>query len=146
MIIKKKQRITFVTLILLILFLTLVHYNSVYNKNHLSLNEFLQNPAQFPEHQDSILGPYGGSFEGGFYIIYNKQRLRVLYNQTYTPPKYGEVLVYGIIKKDRSIQAIAVHNYNYNYLLYTISGITGIIIFLIFLKQWKLTLRGFKDA
>jgi len=61
-------------------------------------------------------------------------------------PIYGETLVYVHYRKDGIIELIDYHNYDYNYFLYIISFFAFIVFIIIFLKEWKITRRGFEDA
>lgn len=61
-------------------------------------------------------------------------------------PVLGETVVYLHYKKDGIIELIDYHNYNHNYILYGISFFALILFVVIFLKEWKFTRRGFKDA
>lgn len=60
--------------------------------------------------------------------------------------RYGESVVHILRRGDGTFIALGYHNYDYNYLLYFLSFIAFIIFLVIFLKEWKLTLRGFENA
>ena len=60
--------------------------------------------------------------------------------------RYGEIVVHVISKKDRIVEGINYHNYDYNYLLYIVSFFAFVIFVIIFFKEWKLTLKGFENA
>ena len=134
------------SLVLVLLGVTLVHY-AVASDDYFSIDDFLENPAPYQGLYKNVMGPYGGSFDNGFYVIVNHKPVKVHYDQDYTPVRYGEVLVYGIVQEDGSVRAVGVHNYNYGYfVLYVGSIIAGIIILIIFFTEWKITRRGFERA
>lgn len=129
-------------LILILVILSLVHYHFSYVPGHISVYEFLSNPQSSAGLKDSLMGSYSHSTGDGFVMVYNHQLVRVHYTRDYTPPRFGEVLVYGVLNSDGSVTAIGVHNYQYNYFIYAASGIAGIMIIIYFLREWKITGRG----
>lgn len=144
----KRKPLTLIAyfLVLCTLFLSIILYYEVYKKDYISVHDFLKNPEENSGYNRSVMGPYGGSFEGGFYVIYNKEPVMVLYDGEYTPPRYGEVLVYGTTNKNGYVDVVGIHNYDYNYFLYAASFLAIIIVLVFFFKEWKITPRGIEDA
>ena len=133
-------------LVLCTLIITLTHYYYAFSVGFFTATNFLDDPPKYHGEIKSTMGPYGGSFDGGFFLIYNKEPIKIMYDQEYTPPRYGEVLVHGKLHREGYIEAIGVHNYDYYYLFYILSLIAGIIVIVLFLKEWKMTWRVFKNA
>lgn len=129
-------------LTLILTILTLLHY-SIINKNEFTLGDFFENPVQFAGQYRSITGPFVAQTEEGFFMELNKHHFLVHYAEPYSPPRLGEVSVYGRLNEDGSITAWRVHNYDYNYLLYVLSFITGLFVIIYFLWEWKMTSTGF---
>lgn len=129
-----------------LLVLSLIHYHFVYNPNHVSFNEFLSSPQSYAGVRDSFMGPYSHSTAEGFVMLYNHHQITIHYNQEYSPPHFGEVLVHGILNGDGSVTALGVHNYNYNYFIYVVSFFAGVMVIMYFFTEWKITRRGFIHA
>ena len=91
------------------------------------------------------MGVYSGSFPGGFFLTYNHQKVKIITTRPYDPPRFGETMVYGTFHPDGTIQAAAVHNYNYNYFLYFFSFFAGIFVLFIFHQEWRITLHGIEE-
>ncbi len=125
------ERVAYV-LIVILLVTTIMHYYSA------------ENEIEEKEAETSIMGPYKEATENGFIMIYNKKEIEVIAPQ-HTPPVLGEVLVYGYLDQNK-ITAIGIHNYNYNYILYALSALAGLVVAFIFFKEWKITRRGIIDA
>lgn len=125
-----------------ILILTLVHYNLTYG-NTVMITDFIENPPAYAGVERSVMGVYNGNFADGFILRYNQKLVAIFYDHDYLPPRYGEVLVYGQLQQDGSIKALAVHNYDYNFVIYGISFIAGIFVLFSFFKEWKITTSGF---
>ena len=137
-------------LILILFMMTLWYYSVVYSAarpGSFSAQEFLDNPmiASGDHRLRSIMGTYSSTFPGGFFLTYNHQQVKVLFSPAYDPPRFGETMVYGTFHSDGSIQAVAVHNYNYNYFLYFFSFFAGIFVIFIFYQEWKITLHGIEE-
>lgn len=152
-------------LAILLFITTLAHYAVTYH-NRFTIGDVLASPASYVGMNLSVTGPYGGSdfgsvessavgkgtiatagskAAGSFYVIYNQKPVSVYYNQTYIPPHWGEVSVYGTVQADGSLYARRIHNYNYNYLLYFLSFFAGGGVLLFFLHEWKITWRGIRE-
>ncbi len=129
----------------LLLLVTLFHYHLVYLVSF-TIGDFFAHPAQYAGINKSLTGPYGGPADGGFYLIYNQRAARIYYDQQYTPPRLGEVNLYGELQADGSLRALRVHNYNYNYVLYVLSFFAGLGTLIFFFHEWKITRKGFKHA
>lgn len=121
---------------------TLVHYSLV-NKNEFTLGDFFENPVEFAGQYRSLTGPLVAQTKEGFFMEFNKHHFLVHYAEAYSPPRLGEVSVYGRLNEDGSITAWRVHNYDYNYLLYVLSFIAGVFVIIYFWWEWKVTLTGF---
>lgn len=138
-------------LAILLFITTLTHYAVTYH-NRFTLGDVLAAPASYVGMNLSVTGPYGGSVEdagrnaaSSFYVIANKKPVRIEYQEPshpFVPPRWGEVSVYGQVRADGSFYAWRIHNYNYNYLLYVLSLVSGIGVLLFFLYEWKITWRG----
>ena len=126
----KTAAYTFTAVLLII---SLVHY-------HIAEKEEEQK-----ETKKSIMGPYKEPTKEGFIMLYNKKEIEVLTQNRHAPPVFGEVLVYGDMNQS-TITAIGIHNYNYNYLLYIMSAIAGLLVAFYFFKEWKITKGGIIDA
>lgn len=150
----KKLNVIGYILIIITLLTAFVYYHFDSHVPH--TNELLSNPQSYSgtyKGPKQVMGPYAGSFEKGFYLEYNQQLLPVHYDKRYTAPRYGEVLVYGTFERgectdtcsENYLQARAVHNHNYNYIIYLISSITGIFVMVFFFSEWELTEKGFRS-
>lgn len=130
-------------LIVCILIMTLAHYYLVYSVGSFTMNDFIEDPSCCAGLSKSFMGVYEKPFADGFIIIYNHRPVKVIFNEEYIPPRYGEVSVYGILQQDGSVNAMGVHNYNYNFIIYGISFIAGVFVLFSFFKEWKVTVHGF---
>ncbi len=133
-------------LLILTLLATLFHYKAAYPESF-SIDDFLDNPARYDGQKKSIKGIYSESFDGGFFMIKNHKTIKIYFNGKNEPPKYGEVLVYGTLQRDKSVIAEGVHNYNYAYVtIYGSSFLAGLLVLFYLLKEWKITRRGLQIA
>jgi len=132
-------------LVLVLLIITLFHFSSVYAGNEDKF-DMISNPEKYPGVTKQFMGDYGGSFNGGFYLAYNEQIIPIHYSEEYSPPHFGNILVYGTFNKEGYVEAIGIHNYDYNYVIYFISLIAFFFGVWLFFKEWKITYRGFKSA
>ncbi len=139
-------------LILLTLVISLLHYQLTFSQDSFTLKKFLQEPEKYKGLTKSIMGKYGGSFEGGFWIIYNQMPIKVYYPESkkdfftsYESPYLGEVLARGVLQADGSLLAKQAHNYDYNYVWYGLSFLVGVGALVFFFKEWKITREGFKE-
>ncbi len=126
--------------------LTLLHFQSGTETKKFFTKKFSQQPEKLDGVIKTFLAPYGEPSEEGFSIIYNKQKISVHYQKEHEPPRFGEIGVHGVVKKEGHIQALAVHNYDYNYVIYILSFLAGIFVLACFLKEWKITRRGIESA
>jgi hypothetical protein len=129
-------------LVFIIFILSLVHYYTIEGEGSKAVINFMDNPKAYAGQTREIMGPYLEQTEDGFIMQYNQRPLRIHYTQPFTPPTYGQVLVYGTLQEDGSIRAIGVHNYNYNYLIYILSLIAGLYVLKVFFTEWKITKHG----
>ena len=133
------------SLTLLLLLLSLVHYHFAYG-DHISFHELIEQPQLYAGMADSFMGKYSHATPDGFVMLQNYHSIIIHYVPDYAPPRFGEVLVYGILNRDGSVTALRVHNYNYNYFIYFASGIVGVMVLIYFFTEWKITWRGFINA
>lgn len=138
---------TLYVLVLFALLLSLLHYRVVFTKTSdpFTFKKFLDHPEKYAGLTVSAMGPYGGSFPGGFFVIHNTLPIKVYYEQVHRSPRFGEVLARGTLHADGSLHAKQVHNYDYNYVWYALSFLTGMVVLVYFFKEWKCTLRGFEE-
>ncbi|MDP3734291.1 MAG: hypothetical protein Q8R37_03605 [Nanoarchaeota archaeon] len=126
-----------------ILILMLFHYYLVYSVDSFTMNDFMENPSCCAGLYKNFMGVYQKSSADGFIAIYNHHPVKVIFNQEHTPPRYGEISVYGILQQDGTVKAIDVHNYNYNFILYGISFLAGLLVLFSLCTEWSVTARGF---
>ncbi len=137
---------TLYVVVLFTLLVSLFHYRVAFTKaDAFTFKKFLDNPKKYDGLVVSVMGPYGGSFPGGFFVIHNKLPIKVYYEPFHDAPRIGEVLARGTLQVDGTLYAKQVHNYDYNYLWYALSFLTGMVVLIYFLKEWKCTLRGFEE-
>tara|TARA_B100000315_G_scaffold250857_1_gene284483 strand:+ start:1211 stop:1666 length:456 start_codon:yes stop_codon:yes gene_type:complete len=133
----------------LILLLTIFLYDNVKGinkaKEGFTIEKYMENPQKFGgikfEHMARIIN----ISQDHFYVNLGNRDLKVM-GSGIKRPIYGETLVYVHYRKDGIIELIDYHNYDYNYFLYIISFFAFIVFIIIFLKEWKITWRGFEDA
>lgn len=128
----------------LLFIVVLAHYRVVYPSTF-TMGDFFADPEQYAGINRSITGPYAGPAEGGFYLTHNQKQVRIYFEQQHTPPRLGEVNVYGKLQSDGSLQAYQAHNYDYNYLLYVVSFFAGLAVLLLLFREWKVTGRGLES-
>lgn len=109
-----------------------------------SINNYLENPNRFGEHKDERFGKIINISEDHFYFSLGDINIKI-YGAGIKKPIFGETVVFVNYGRDGKITLIDYHNYNYNYLLYILSFFALVIFVIIFLKEWKITPRGFKD-
>lgn len=142
----KKLNLLSYILVVIIFLVTTIHYLHVTGSGIFTTGSFFENSESLAGVEKTFLGTYKGSFKDGFLLEYNKRMIPFYYDKEVKPSRYGNTIVYGIIQKDGRIKAIDVHNYNYNYVIYFTSLITGILVLVLFLKEWKITTGGLKSA
>ncbi len=133
-------------LVLGIFVLSMINYYLIEGEGSLAVINFMQDPIKYAGQTREIMGSYLEPTENGFIMLYNTQPLRIHYEAEYTPPRYGQVLVYGTLREDGTIDAIGVHNYNYNYWIYATSFLAGLYVLKVFFNEWKITRRGIENA
>lgn len=142
------------TLAIVLFITTLAHYAVTYH-HPFTLGDVMSSPSLYEGINLSVTGPYGGNVEdagrnatSSFYVIANKKPVRIEYQEPsrpFAPPHWGEISVYGQVQADGSLYAWRIHNYNYNYLLYVLSLVTGTGVLLFFVYEWKITWRGIRE-
>lgn len=125
---------------------TLVHYQLVAGGHMYITQDFVASPEQYHGREKVFLAPYAGPDPEGFYILYNQQKLLVKYPFPHEPPRWGEILVDGVLDRKGFIIGRDVHNMDYNYLIYAVSALAGIFVIAVFFREWRLTRRGFVHA
>ena len=133
-------------IVLCIFIVSLMHYYIIEGEGSKAVIDFMQDPKKYAGETREIMGPYLEPTDQGFIMLYNKQPLRVHYEKEYNPPTYGQVLVYGTLNEAGYIDAIGVHNYNYNYIIYALSFLAGLYVIKVFFTEWKITRRGIENA
>ena len=106
---------------------------------------YIKNPELYGGHKAERLAKIVNISRDHFYIRIGDKDVNVM-GSNIKRPTMGESVFFLNYRKDGIIELIDYHNYNYNYLLYSISFIAVILFFIIFFKEWKLTKRGFRDA
>ncbi len=129
-------------LVILLLFLSLLHHYLTVAKPVLPTSGFIVSPELYDGLSRPVLGIYAGESSDGFWLRYNQQIIPVHYRQKVSPPRYGQILVYGTFHKEGYIEAHQLHNYNYNYIIYLISFLTFLFVLVLFFSEWKMTGRG----
>lgn len=114
-------------------------------KSKFTLENYLKDPKTFGSYKSERLAKITNISSDHFYINTGGREIRVI-GSNVTMPILGEPVFFLDFKKDGNIALIDYHNYDYNYLLYMLSAVALIIFVIIFLLDWKLTSRGFKDA
>ncbi|MFH2028573.1 MAG: hypothetical protein ABIJ08_05515 [Nanoarchaeota archaeon] len=136
-------------LLVFILIISLLYYDNIQQQirqeSVFSLNNYYQNHEKYGDYKDQRFGKITNITADNFYFDMGSFSIKVEANDV-KPSVYGETTALLYYSKDGSIYLIDYHNYNYNYILYILSFIAFIIFLIIFFKEWKPTIRGFKDA
>lgn len=114
-------------------------------KEEFSIRDYLKNPQKYGGYQIESMVKITGISKDYFYVNLDNTEFKVI-GSGIKMPIFGQTAVFLDFRKDGIIKLIGYHNYNYNYLLYIISIFALIVFALIFFKEWKITLRGFKNA
>ena len=114
-------------------------------KDSFTINNYHENPQKYGGEKIEVLGRLVNISQNYFYFDIGSKNLEV-YGSGVRKPILGETVVFLNFRKDGVIELIDFHNYNYNYLLYGVSIFALLIFGVIFFMEWKITLRGFKDA
>ena len=147
---KKSEKINKVLyLIALLLLVILVFYHNYYFKagssNGFSINNYEASPQAYGERKIEQFGRIINISRDYFYFDLGGKSIKI-YGTGITKPTLGETVIFANYGKDGKIRLIDYHNYNFNYVLYVISVLALVVFFVIFLKEWKITKRGFKNA
>lgn len=131
------------------LFIGLLIYENTYvlnkSKNSFSIEKYLREPEKFGNKKMERIIKIENISNNHFYFQWGEFNIKVL-GSGIEKPVLGETVVYLNFRKDGIIEMIDYHNYNYNYVLYTISVFALILFLIFFFMEWKLTKRGFEDA
>ncbi len=143
---KKLKIVGYFSAVILMLFLFAYdnYFTNNRSKNNFTVNNYLANPKEYGGLQLEALGVIGNISENYFYFDMGGRSIKV-FGSGIKRPVLGETLVFLDYRKDGVIKLIDYHNYNFNYVLYAVSFLSVIIFILIFFKEWKITLRGFKS-
>lgn len=131
-------------------FILLVSFWLYHNLHHsnpersFNLRNYTQNPQKFAGQYEQF-GKIINISQDHFYFSAGGESIKVFGSGIKTPV-YGETVIFVDYRKDGRIELIDYHNYNYNYILYALSLLALIIFIVIFFREWRITLRGFRDA
>lgn len=132
-----------ISIIAIILFIFLGVYSySNYYKYYPSINDLLTNRLNYENKLISLAGSMKDKTNSSFYLVKGGDRIEVLFEKP-EYPKYGYVSVLGYYK-DGKIEAVSIHNHDYNHLKYVVSIIGFIIFIFFFFREWIITRRGLK--
>src|SRR3989344_3779187 len=109
------------------------------------LTNYLNNPEKYSGNKVEYFGKIINISQDSLYFRAEGKEIKV-YGSGVKMPVLGETVVFLDFQKDGKIRIIDYHNYNYNYVIYLISFFALAVFVAIFLKEWKLTRKGFKDA
>ncbi len=100
------------------------------------------------DRETQVSGKIVNISEDHFYIYTGSSNLRIESSNTpkIRKARYGETVVHVLWRKNGTIEGLAYHNYDYNYVLYLFSFIALLMFLIIFFREWKLTSRGFENA
>jgi hypothetical protein len=148
--IKLKNLIKVGYVLLFILIVSIVIYDNVYSKNYniehgLVYELYIENPQKYGGFKTESFGKIINISEDHFYFNSGNENIKV-FGLGIKKPIFGETAVFLDYKKDGRIELIDYHNYDFNYFLYITSFLAIIVFITIFLKEWKITWKGFKDA
>ena len=136
-------------LLLFILIFGLFLYDNAERENmakeEFSIRGYLNDPQKYGSHQIESMVKITAISEDHFYVNLEGTQLNVV-GSGIKMPVFGQTAAFLDFRKDGTIKLIDYHNYNYNYLLYIMSFFALIVFLIIFFKEWKITLRGFKNA
>ena len=146
---KKSKSIAFAAyFFIFILILAFLVYDNKARKN-VAEKSYLTNYLSEPKKYGGSPGEYFGQIvnisRDSFYFSTEGKIIRV-YGTGLKMPVYGETVVYINFTKENGMQLVDYHNYNYNYIIYLISFLAVAVSILVFLKEWKFSWGGFKDA
>ena len=135
-------------LLLFVLIVGIFLWGNVYHlivEERLSLHNYYSNPEKYGGYKRQNFGKVINISRDSFYFDLGEADIKVL-GSGVKKDVYGETVAFLDYGKDGNIRLIDYHNYDYNYFLYFIS-LFALIVFVVFLfKEWKITLKGFKDA
>ena len=130
--------------VVLILVVSILHFNTL--SSDFTMGDFIENPESYTNQKKSFMATYDSATQEGFRVKYNHHFIDIKYEGNYQQPRYGEILIYGILNEDGSVTMLDYHNYNYNYFIYILSFIAALAIIAYFFREWKMTWGGIRDA
>lgn len=146
---KKNKKIMFIAYLLVFaLIITFLAYDVKVKRNVESssyLTNYLNNSEKYGGSKVEYFGKVINISQNYFYFRSGSKEIKI-YGSGIKMPVLGETIVFLDFQKDGKIRMIDYHNYDYNYIIYIISFFALIVFVVIFLKEWKLTKKGFKDA
>lgn len=135
--------------LLFILIVGLVFYDNVWwmymGQEVFSLSNYIKNPEKYGDYKGQPFGRIINISQDYFYFDDGDSSFKVI-GSGIKKAVYGETVLFLNFRRDGVIELIDYHNYDYNYLLYFLSFIALVIFLIIFLKEWRLGLRGFENA
>lgn len=114
-------------------------------KDGFTISNYLSSPEKYDGHKMEIMGRVVNISQGHFVFNIGSTDLKIS-GSGIKKPVLGETALYANFRGDGTIEMIDYHNYNYNHILYIISFVAIILFLAIFLREWKLTSGGFKNA
>lgn len=121
------------------------HTMDLTNPNKHSLEQYFENPQLYGGYNAERFGKIVNISKSHFYFNVGDKSIKI-YGYDIKKPILGETVLFLNFRQDGRIELIDYHNYNYNYVLYTISAFSLIVLIFIFSKEWKITPGGFRDA
>tara|TARA_Y100000310_G_scaffold343159_1_gene449524 strand:- start:39617 stop:40036 length:420 start_codon:yes stop_codon:yes gene_type:complete len=110
-----------------------------------TIQDLKNNPEKYHNWLIEESGTVKNIQNGEFILVLGNEEILVK-NTNIRQPKQGSISLIGIFNKEGFIELQKIQYFDYNHYKYWIS-IIGLFIFLfIFLKEWKLTKRGFENA
>ena len=136
-------------LLLFILILSLFFYGNLYvdysAEDVFNLDGYFKNPQKYGRDNVQVFGNIINIRQNNLYFDLGGLNINVVGSDV-KKAVYGETVLFLNFRKDGIIELLDYHNYNYNYLLYIISLFALVVFAIILFMEWKITVRGFKDA
>lgn len=114
-------------------------------KDSFTIENYFGDPEKYGGIKIENFGRIVNISEDHFYFDIGSAKLKV-FGSGIRIPILGEMVIYLDYRKDGIIEMIDFHTYDYNFILYGISFAALIVFVFIFLKEWKFSWKGFKDA
>ena len=138
----KLEKIAYWLVVLLFICLILYFYVCVNYFNYILSSKTIQeNPEKYHNTNIQLIGVISDKTNDYFYL---KGRDLKFYYKNVKEPKFGEITTLVTFKKQGYFEVIDIHYHNYSFVKYILSSLAAFLFIFIFLKEWKITLRGFK--